>query len=181
MKRADITVGMDVLVSRSRDWEHGWQISRYRIVDTGLWKDRRGKLSWRTDWRQFGDTPYRVADWAYQASSPSGTGVLAIELDPKTGDEKRAQLSLLLPAQIKATWAEGQAIVAARKAKATERARVIEDDRQAAEAERTDLVARLATAGIKHTFLRYGAERREITLTFAEVRTLLDQAEVGRG
>ena len=151
MKRADLAVGMDVFTSRARDWQQYGGGSRFRIVDAGKWDEGYRPTFSRVERVEFESGPYMVDCRVSRVTTGAAGGVLAIQLDPKTGAEITDLLTVLPPARIKATWEEGQAAIAAARDRRNESERAAEVEREKARAEADDLTTRLAAAGITLT------------------------------
>jgi hypothetical protein len=174
MKRADIKVGMEVLVSRSREWEQWSDGKRYRIVDAGRFDD------WSMGYARanlieivVGEATYRIGDRI--RADAKGRGVLGVLLDAKTGEPSTNILALLSTTEIKASWAEAQVeIKRVDDARNVARAKVVQD-RDAACAEAAELNLLLAAAGAKTRIYvsTYGVSANTVALPWSDLRILL--------
>lgn len=123
MKRADLTVGAEYLSSRSNDWTaNPYMGQRVRILTLDPYAEpRRAGFGFRHDRRTISINGVDYTTSAYQPSDGKGPGVLVCGLDRVTGEPDRREgvnaAFVVSAASIRATWEDGCASIAARRAR----------------------------------------------------------------
>lgn len=134
MKRTDVELGQDYLMTNRQGWEGltrpTYGMSRVRVVDLGPWVERRGmhrdlKVVRATDGQEY----VSVGRPALAGDHSNRSGVLVVHLDDQGQPDRRYRLGEHLIAEVarfvslKTPWADWQQRVEADRERRESRAR----------------------------------------------------------